>query len=435
MNFNNKNNLDLLEDELLSLWLDLTLNDFKKTWTIYESDIVYEFDQNFTWSKFWEDRVNAILTIKQLCLNLNVKYITIETEVKYKRDKIKYKIFDWLNNNILRLYLNDVSKIPPLIAKDEEYLTSETRKGNETAKQKLIESNLRHVITIAKSFLGYNVLFLDLIQEWNMWLIYASEKYNPDKWTRFQSYASWRIMQRIRNVIADNILINIWVPTHVADEIENYNKAYSLLFQKLWKEPTSKEIWQKLWYPFKKIKKLEELIFGNISLDRKVWNQWFSTLSDLIEDWNTLRPDELAERDAVRANIDLVLSLLSRKEERILRMKYWIDGPLYSFGAISEEFEFSQSRAGQIAKNAIKKLKEHQWLQKILGIEDDIEKMEDENIKRKRAKKAQKPPVKKKIEDNDDEFDFEGWDDDDDNSENHFPTDAEDDDFDIEVGE
>jgi len=101
-----------------------------------------------------------------------------------------------------------------------------------------------------------------------------------------------------------------------------------------------------------------------------------------------------------------------------------------------EEFEVTRERVRQIEQKVIQKLKEHQWLQKMLGIEDDIEKMEDENIKKKRAKKAQKAPAKKKIEDeDDDEFDFEGWDDDDDDSDDHFPTDAEDDDFDMEAGE
>ena len=128
--------------------------------------------------------------------------------------------------------------------------------------------------------------------------------------------------------------------------------------------------------------------------------------------------------------------MLDDRESKIVKMRYGIDGPKYTLEQVWEEFEVTRERVRQIEQKVIQKLKEHQWLQKMLGIEDDIEKMEDENIKKKRAKKAQKAPAKKKIDDeDDDEFDFEGWDDDDDDSEDHFPTDAEDDDFDIDAAE
>ena len=149
-----------------------------------------------------------------------------------------------------------------------------------------------------------------------------------------------------------------------------------------------------------------------------------------------MRPDQLAERDTLRDNLDQILWMLDDRESKIVKMRYWIDWPKYTLEQVWEEFEVTRERVRQIEQKVIQKLKEHQWLQKMLWIEDDIEKMEDENIKKKRAKKAQKTPTKKRIEDEDDEFDFERWEEDeDDEVEDHFPTDAEDDDFDIDAGE
>lgn len=437
---------NLMEDisELSEDLQDLLLK-WAEKWSLLEEDLIASLDN-------MEGSIRILEKFYDLCDKLKIKVITIEEELENREKEEKWtkkesrlwKVSlygktdlppDMQYKDYIKLYFNDISKIPLLSAEEEKEVARRVKKWDEAAKQKLVESNLRLVIAIAKRYFGWRLGFADLIQEWNIWLIKAIEKFDPDKEFKFSTYATWWIKQSITKAIAD-MWKNVRIPVHLIDEINSYNKTYSLLFQKLWREPTSKEIWQKLWYPIKKVKKLEEVIFGNVSLDREVGDEGRDTLADLIEDWNTLRPDQLAERDTLRANLDQILWMLDDRESKIVKMRYGIDGPKYTLEQVWEEFEVTRERVRQIEQKVIQKLKEHQGLQKMLWIEDDIEKMEDENIKKKRAKKAQKAPAKKKIEDeDDDEFDFEGWDDDDDDSEDHFPTDAEDDDFDIDGGE
>ncbi len=163
-----------------------------------------------------------------------------------------------------------------------------------------------------------------------------------------------------------------------------------MLFQKLGREPTSKEIWQKLGFPIKKIKKLEEVIFWNVSLDREVWDEWRDTLADLLEDSNTLRPDQFAEKNTLRDNLDMILSMLDDREAKIVKMRYGIDGPKYTLEQVWEEFNVTRERVRQIEQKVIQKLKEHTWLQKILGIEDDVAKLTWETKKKKGRKKIEK---------------------------------------------
>ena len=352
-----------------------------------------------------------------------IKVVTIEEVLEKEQEESKkesklWKIsLYWKTDNVadnqykdyIKLYFNDISRIPLLTYEEEREIAKRIKKWDEEAKKKLIESNLRLVISIAKRFFGSRLTFSDLIQEWNIWLIKAIEKFDPDKEFKFSTYATWWIKQSITKAIAD-MSKHVRIPVHLIDEMNSYNKAYQLLFQKLGREPTSKEIGQKLGFPIKKIKKLEEVIFGNVSLDREVWDEWRDTLADLLEDGNTLRPDQIAERTALRNNLDTILWMLDDREAKIVKMRYGIDGPKFTLEQVWEEFDVTRERVRQIEQKVIQKLKEHQWLQKMLGIEDDIEKMNNETIKKKRWRK---PAVKEKEYDDDEDFYWE-YDDDED---------------------
>jgi len=220
-------------------------------------------------------------------------------ESKHRNNDSQYKDF-------IKLYFNDISKIPLLNSEEERDIAKRIKKGDEAAKRILIESNLRLVISIAKRFFGSRLSFSDLIQEGNVGLIKAIEKFDPDKEFKFSTYATRWIKQSITKAIAD-MTKHVRIPVHLIDEINSYNKTYQMLFQKLGREPTSKEIGQKLGFPIKKIKKLEEVIFGNVSLDREVGDEGRDTLADLLEDSNTLRPDQFAEKNTLRDNLDMIL--------------------------------------------------------------------------------------------------------------------------------
>ena len=383
-----------------------------------------------------EGNIKLLEKFYDLSEKLGIKIVTIEELLEKEQEALKKETKLWkitlygkadhgVDNqykDYIKLYFNDISKIPLLNYEEEKEVARRIKKWDEEAKKKLIESNLRLVISIAKRYLGSRLTFSDLIQEGNIGLIKAIEKFDPDKEFKFSTYATWWIKQSITKAIAD-MTRHVRIPVHLIDEINSYNKTYQLLFQKLGREPTSKEIGQKLWFPIKKIKKLEEVIFWNVSLDREVGDEGRDTLADLIEDGNTLRPDQLAERAALRNNLDSILAMLDDREAKIVKMRYGIDGPKFTLEQVGEEFDVTRERVRQIEQKVIQKLKEHQGLQKMLGIEDDIEKLNSEGGKKKRWRK---PAQKQKDEYLDDEdYGRDDYDDNDDFEEYNFDEDDE----------
>ena len=384
--------------------------------TIEEEDVISEIDD-------MEGNIKLLEKFYDLADKLWIKILTIEEVLEQEQESSKKEsklgrvslygkpdlMADGQHKDFIKLYFNDISKIPLLTYEEEKEIARKIKKGDEEAKKKLIESNLRLVISIAKRFFGSRLTFSDLIQEWNIGLIKAIEKFDPDKEFKFSTYATWWIKQSITKAIAD-MSKHVRIPVHLIDEMNSYNKAYQILFQKLGREPTSKEIGQKLGFPIKKIKKLEEVIFGNVSLDREVGDEGRDTLADLLEDGNTLRPDQIAERAALRNNLDAILWMLDDREAKIVKMRYGIDGPRFTLEQVWEEFDVTRERVRQIEQKVIQKLKEHQGLQKMLGIEDDIEKMNSEWGKKKRGRK----PAPKVEKDDDDDYYDASYDDDDD---------------------
>lgn len=386
-----------------------------QTGHITEDEILTEVDD-------LDAKIKTVEKFYELAEKLAIKIVTIEElfeqenklmkEAGTKLGKIelyekKYTINDKQYHDHIKLYFNDISKIPLLNAEEEKAIAIKVTRGDENAKKKLIESNLRLVISIAKRFFGSRLSFSDLIQEGNVGLIKAIEKFDPHKDFKFSTYATWWIKQSVTKAIAD-MTKHVRIPVHLIDEINSYNKAYQELFQKLGREPTSKEIGIKLNFNIKKIKKLEEVIFGNVSLDSEVGDDGKDSLGDLIEDKNTMRPDQAAEKDAIRNNLNYILGMLDEREAKIIKMRYGIDGPKYTLEQVGEEFQVTRERVRQIEQKVLQKLKEHIGLQKILGIEDDIEKMELMNKGNKKWK------GKIKVSDDDEEKTTEWGEDDDD---------------------
>ena len=391
-----------------SVWLQHLLKQGAEKGSLEEEDIIAEIDDIEWTAKIFEK-------FYEIAEKLGIKIISIEdslegkAEVKEdKKEKMIGKIWlfwtidksasliDMQYKDHIKLYFNDISRISLLSAEEEKEIARRIKKWDEVAKQKLIEANLRLVISIAKKYFGWRLSFADLIQEGNMGLIKAIEKFEPDKDFKFSTYATWWIKQSITKAIAD-MSKNVRIPVHLIDEINAYNKAQQLLFDKLGREPTSKEIWQKLWFNIKKIKKLEEIIFWNVSIDTEVWDEWRDTIADLLEDSNTLRPDQAAERDALKSNLDSILKMLDEREAKIVKMRYGIDGPKYTLEQVWEEFKVTRERVRQIEQKVIQKLQEHQWLQKMIWIEDDLERVNHSEEEQKKGKRWRKP--KKEIDD------------------------------------
>ena len=384
-NSQKKNLWNKLQDDIVDLseWLQLLLEKWFESGTITEEDIIAEIDD-------LDVKAKMIEKFYQLAEKLNIKIITIEEQLlKESADIInqwqkigqvqlfdnKIQTNDKQYKDYIKLYFNDVSKIKLLTAEEEKAIARRIVRWDENAKRKLIESNLRLVISIAKRFFGAKLSFSDLIQEWNVGLIKAIEKFDPEKDFKFSTYATRWIKQSITKAIAD-MSKHVRIPVHLIDEISAYNKASSLLFQKLGREPNSKEIADHLWFPLKKINKLEEVIYGNISLDSDVGEDGSKDkLGDMIPDTKTATPDQVAETSALRTNLDNILKMLDEREAKIIKMRYGIDGPKYTLEQVGEEFDVTRERVRQVEQKVIQKLREHEGLQKMLGIEDDMEKL------------------------------------------------------------
>lgn len=380
-----KNLWTKFQDEIsdLSDGLQLLLEKWFLVWSLAEEDVIEEIDD-------LDLKAKMIEKFYYIADKLGIKVITIEEQLQKETAEIisqwqktgqihlfdnKVQTNDKQYKDYIKLYFNDVSKIKLLSAEEEKAIARRIVRWDENAKRKLIEANLRLVISIAKRFFGAKLSFSDLIQEWNVGLIKAIEKFDPEKDFKFSTYATWWIKQSITKAIAD-MSKHVRIPVHLIDEISAYNKASSMLFQKLGREPNSKEIADHLWFPLKKINKLEEVIYGNISLDSDVWEDGSKDkLGDMIPDTKTATPDQVAETSALRTNLDNILKMLDEREAKIIKMRYGIDGPKYTLEQVGEEFDVTRERVRQVEQKVIQKLREHEGLQKMLGIEDDMEKL------------------------------------------------------------
>lgn len=400
---------DKLYEDIIELtaWLQKLLKQWLEKEYITEDEILSEINDI-------DKQVELLEKFYDLADKLSIKIVTIEDvlldEVRQQQSESKlgkitlyestHTVNDKQYKDFIKLYFSEIGKIPLLSGDEEKELAYAIRYGEneDYARKKLVESNLRLVISIAKKFLWSRLSFLDLIQEGNAGLIKAIEKFDPDKDFKFSTYATWWIKQSITKSIAD-MTKNVRIPVHLIDEINAYNKASQNLFQKLWREPTSKEIAAELWFPIKKIKKLEEVIFGNVSLDAEVGDDGKDSLGDLIADESTLRPDQHVEKETVRGNLEMILDMLDEREAKIIKMRYGIDGPRYTLEQVGAEFNVTRERVRQIEQKVLQKLKEHEGLQRMLGLEDDIEKLKVFGDKRKKKKL----PTLKEVDDDDDE--------------------------------
>ncbi len=257
----------------------------------------------------------------------------------------------------VRNYLREIGRVP-LLKSDEEYeLAKKVAEGSREAKQKLIEANLRLVVSIAKRYIGRGLPFLDLIQEGNKGLIRATEKYDYRRGFKFSTYATWWIRQAITRAIADQAR-TIRIPVHMVETINKVYRATRQLTQKLGYEPSAAEIAQELDIPVSKVKTVFKISQGTASLQAPVGEDGDSVLGDFIEDSVQLSPYEEASRELLKENIDEVLSSLTDREARVLRMRFSLDGDQpHTLEEVGRHFGVTRERIRQIEAKALRKLK------------------------------------------------------------------------------
>lgn len=261
-------------------------------------------------------------------------------------------------NDGVKMYLKEIGKVPLLKAKDELEIAKRIEAGDEMAKQELISANLRLVVSIAKKYVGRGMQFLDLIQEGNMGLVKAVDKFDYTKGFKFSTYATWWIRQAITRAIADQAR-TIRIPVHMVETINKLTRVQRQLVQKLGRDPSPAEIAAEMeGITPEKVVEIQRIALEPVSLETPVGEEDDSHLGDFIEDKEAVSPEQYANNQLLRDEINEVLSGLTEREEKVLRLRFGLDdGRTRTLEEVGREFNVTRERIRQIEAKALRKLK------------------------------------------------------------------------------
>ena len=257
----------------------------------------------------------------------------------------------------VRMYLKDIGKIPLLTPEREKYLAEQIALGSKFAKDELIEANLRLVVSIAKRHVGKGMYFLDLIQEGNLGLIKAVEKFDYSKGYKFSTYATWWIRQAITRAIADQAR-TIRIPVHMVETIHKVSRTARQLLQELGREPTTDEIAEKLGITPEKVREIMKIAQDPVSLETPIGEEEDSHLGDFVEDNESPAPSDSASYSLLREQLCNILHTLTPREEQVIKLRFGlIDGRPRTLEEVGKQFDITRERIRQIEAKALRKLR------------------------------------------------------------------------------
>lgn len=278
-------------------------------------------------------------------------------------EEIKLEEIDLVNiegvsvDDPVRMYLREIGKIPLLTFEEELSLAQKVLDGDEVAKQKLAESNLRLVVSIAKKYVGRGMLFLDLIQEGNMGLIKAVEKFDYKKGYKFSTYATWWIRQAITRAIADQAR-TIRIPVHMVETINKLIRTSRHLLQILGREPSPEEIAEEMEIPVEKVMEIQKIAQDPVSLETPIGEEDDSHLGDFIPDDESPAPHDSAAYTLLKEQLEEVMATLTPREAKVLKLRFGLeDGKARTLEEVGKEFQVTRERIRQIEAKALRKLR------------------------------------------------------------------------------
>ena len=294
----------------------------------------------------------------ELLLDNDMDMDGIEDEEEVELDKIDLSVPEGVSiEDPVRMYLKEIGKVSLLSADEEIELAKRMEKGDEAAKKRLAEANLRLVVSIAKRYVGRGMLFLDLIQEGNLGLIKAVEKFDYRKGYKFSTYATWWIRQAITRAIADQAR-TIRIPVHMVETINKLIRVSRQLLQELGREPTPEEIAEEMDMPVDRVREILKISQEPVSLETPIGEEEDSHLGDFIQDDNVPVPADAAAFTLLKEQLVEVLSTLTDREQKVLRLRFGLDdGRARTLEEVGKEFNVTRERIRQIEAKALRKLR------------------------------------------------------------------------------
>ncbi|MED4600527.1 RNA polymerase sigma factor RpoD [Paenibacillus validus] len=260
-------------------------------------------------------------------------------------------------NDPVRMYLKEIGRVGLLSAEDEVGLAKRIEQGDEEAKRRLAEANLRLVVSIARRYVGRGMMFLDLIQEGNMGLMKAVEKFDYSKGYKFSTYATWWIRQAITRAIADQAR-TIRIPVHMVETINKFIRISRQLLQDLGREPSPEEVAKEMDLTTEKVREIIKIAQEPVSLETPIGEENDSSLSDFIEDQEALLPADAAAYELLKEQLSDVLDTLTEREENVLRLRFGLaDGRTRTLEEVGQVFGVTRERIRQIEAKALRKLR------------------------------------------------------------------------------
>ena len=282
----------------------------------------------------------------------------LDDEEEVELDKIDLSVPEGVSiEDPVRMYLKEIGKVPLLSAEEEIELAKKMEQGDENAKKRLAEANLRLVVSIAKRYVGRGMLFLDLIQEGNLGLIKAVEKFDYRKGYKFSTYATWWIRQAITRAIADQAR-TIRIPVHMVETINKLIRVSRQLLQELGREPTPEEIAEEMDMPVDRVREILKISQEPVSLETPLGVEEDSHLGDFIQDDNVPVPADAAAFTLLKEQLVEVLGTLTEREQKVLRLRFGLDdGRARTLEEVGKEFNVTRERIRQIEAKALRKLR------------------------------------------------------------------------------